>query len=103
VGVLRVEDRLDRVDRAGPDVTEHHAQCSDHDGQAQGLRAGLGCCLHAKIIAELAATAGENLAECRKYALILGPVRGLLRPDHIGQRRDLHCHAVQLGRRRVAS
>ena len=37
VRVARVEDRLDRVDRAGPDVTENDAKCSDHYGQAQRL------------------------------------------------------------------
>ena len=60
MGVAWVEDRLDRVDRAGPDVTENHAQCSDHHGQAQGLRAGFGFCLHVKIIAEDALVRGAS-------------------------------------------
>ena len=34
-GSLGVEDRLERVDRAGPDVAEHHAERADHHGQAE--------------------------------------------------------------------
>jgi hypothetical protein len=39
VRVGGVEDRLDGVDRAGPDVAEHDTECADHHGQANRFRA----------------------------------------------------------------
>ena len=40
VGVAGVEEGLDGVDRASPDVAEHDTECADHKGQAGRLRAG---------------------------------------------------------------
>ena len=37
MGIVGVEDRLDGVDRAGADVAEHDAECTDDKGQANRL------------------------------------------------------------------
>ncbi len=48
--VAGIEHGLDRVDRAGADVAEDHAECADHDGWAQCLLSAHGshrCRVHA--------------------------------------------------------
>ena len=61
VRVVRVENRLDGVDRAGPDVAEHDAEGADYDGQANRFsacwaadrtyrRRGVGICMHGRVL-----------------------------------------------------
>lgn len=45
----------------------------------------------------------QDLAQGGEYALIFGPIGGLLGPDDVGQRRDLDGEAVELRVRGVAS
>lgn len=46
---------------------------------------------------------GQDFSQRRQHALILGTIRGLLRANDVGQRRDLHGDVVDLCRDSVAA
>ena len=60
VGVARVEDRLEGVDRAGADVAEHDPECTDNKGQPRRFRNTLcarrrhrfGNCVHCQLVTQ---------------------------------------------------